>query len=78
VPETDHSAEGHDLKENAMNISLPVATIMDVLAKEEQKLKKVGAFASAEGVRYALVAVMRKADEEVQPLEPSDPRDERE
>jgi hypothetical protein len=58
-----------------MRLELPIATIMQRLAREEQKLKKVGAFANAEGVRYALVEILRMADEEVPPIEPSDPKD---
>lgn len=55
-----------------MRLELPVATIMETLAREEQKLKKAGAYANAEGVRYALVAILRKADEEPRPVEPSE------
>jgi hypothetical protein len=55
-----------------MRLELPVATIMEVLAREERKLKNAGAYSNAEGVRYALVAIMRKADEQEPPIDPTD------
>jgi hypothetical protein len=54
-----------------MRLELPVATIMDRLAREERKLKNSGAYANAEGIRYALVAILRMADEDEPPIEPS-------
>lgn len=42
------------------------------LGREEQRLKKAGAYAEAAGVRDALVLILRLADEGEPPLEGGD------
>lgn len=42
---------------------LPVQELVDRLGREEQQLKRCGAFGEAAGVRDSIVVVLRMADE---------------
>lgn len=55
-----------------MKETLPTYSIVDRLARKERELKNLGAFAEAAGIRDAMVLVLRMADEEVAPIEPTD------
>ena len=46
-----------------MQATLPVKELLDALAREEQTLKKLGAFAQADGVRTAINRMLKMADE---------------
>lgn len=50
---------------------LPVQQLVERLGREERNLKNAGAYAEAAGIRDAVVIVLRMADEEPQPIEPS-------
>lgn len=45
-----------------MKNELPVRAIVDKLGREEQTLKRAGAFAEAAGIRDAIVQILRMAD----------------
>lgn len=46
-----------------MNKTVTVSALLDRLAREELKLKTLGAYAEAAGVRDAVVLLLRMADE---------------
>jgi hypothetical protein len=45
--------------------------MMNRLARKERDLKNAGAYAEAAGVRDALTGILRMADEEETPLDPT-------
>lgn len=55
-----------------MNESIPLKDALDRLCREEQWLKKAGAFAEAAGVRDAVTILLRLADEGGESIEPSE------
>jgi hypothetical protein len=63
-------------KPAVMRKEVEVSEVIDCLCREEQRLKKAGAFGEAAGIRDAVVLVLRIADaEETQahPIDPSEP-----
>lgn len=54
-----------------MKTELSVRAIVDKLGREEQTLKRAGAFAEAAGIRDAIVQILRLADADEQSLDPT-------
>lgn len=55
-----------------MEQTLTLKQLLDRLGRKEQELKKAGAYAEAAGIRTAIVTILRMADEETHPIDPSD------
>jgi hypothetical protein len=55
-----------------MKTNLPIPAIVERLGREEQTLKRAGAFAEAAGIRDAIVQILRMADEDEAPIDSSD------
>jgi hypothetical protein len=54
-----------------MKTELSVRAIVDKLGREEQTLKRAGAFAEAAGVRTSIVQILRLADADEEPIDPT-------
>jgi hypothetical protein len=54
-----------------MKTELSVRAIVDKLGREEQTLKRAGAFAEAAGVRTSIVQILRLADADEESIDPT-------
>lgn len=54
-----------------MKTALTVAALIERLGREEQALKRAGAYAEAAGIRDAIVQVLRMANAEDDSIEPT-------